>query len=137
MPKYILEKGDPYDQQLRETVGRLVEKLDLTSDRWMFSYQSAAKTPIPWLGPQIENLILELVEAGQRDVLISPIGFISDHVEVLYDLDIGVAQIAHQHGMNIEPTPMRNDSAPLVDALSALVYSQFDKAERQENRHLI
>jgi len=137
LPKYILEKGDPYDQQLRETVGLLVEKLDLPNDRWMFSYQSAAKTPVPWLGPQIENLILELAEAGHRDVLISPIGFISDHVEVLYDLDIGVAQIAQQHGMHIERTPMLNDSAPLIDALSALVFSQFDKAERQENRHLI
>jgi len=133
LPKYILEKGDPYDQQLRETVGLLVEKLDLPNDRWMFSYQSAAKTPVPWLGPQIEDLILELAEAGHRDVLISPIGFISDHVEVLYDLDIGVAQIAQQHGMHIERMPMLNDSAPLIDALSALVYSQLELGDRGES----
>lgn len=133
LPKYILEKGDPYEQQLRETVEQLVEKLDRPIDRWMFSYQSAAKTPVPWLGPQIENLIVEMAEAGHHDVLISPIGFISDHVEVLFDLDIGVAQIARQHGMRIERTPMLNDTAPLIDALSALVYSQLELGDRTEN----
>lgn len=128
LPQSILERGDPYDRQLRETVGLLVEELALPGDRWMFAYQSAARTPVPWLGPQIEELIVELAQVGHRDVLIAPIGFISDHVEVLYDIDIGVAQIAHLHGLRVERTPMLNDSAPLIDALAALYRSNLEPA---------
>ena len=68
----------------------LAERLGLPDGRWMFSYQSAAKTGVPWLGPQIEDLVAELAAQGERNLLIAPIGFIADHVEVLYDIDIGV-----------------------------------------------
>jgi ferrochelatase len=120
LPQSILEKGDPYDRQLRETAGLLAEELDLPGDRWTFSYQSAARTPVPWLGPQIEEHIVELAGAGHQDLLIAPVGFVSDHVEVLYDIDIRVAQIAHQHNLRVERTPMLNDSAPLIEALAEL-----------------
>jgi ferrochelatase len=126
LPQSILEKGDPYDRQLRETAGLLAEELALPSDRWTFSYQSAARTPVPWLGPQIEELVVELAEAGYRELLIAPVGFISDHVEVLYDIDIGVTQIAHQHGLRVERTPMLNDTAPLIDALTALYRAKLE-----------
>jgi ferrochelatase len=128
LPKSILEKGDPYDRQLRETAELLAEELALPSDRWTFSYQSAARTPFPWLGPQIEELVVELARAGHQDLLIAPIGFVSDHVEVLYDIDIRVAQIARQHGLRVERTPMLNDTAPLIEALSALYLAQLEQA---------
>jgi ferrochelatase len=128
LPKSILEKGDPYDRQLRETAELLAEELALPSDRWTFSYQSAARTPFPWLGPQIEELVVELARAGHQDLLIAPIGFVSDHVEVLYDIDIRVAQIARQHGLRVERTPMLNDTAPLIEALSALYRAQLEQA---------
>jgi ferrochelatase len=120
LPAFILEKGDPYDSQLRETAALLAGMLEVPADRWTFSYQSAAQTNMPWLGPQIEQLIPDLAAIGERDLLIAPIGFISDHVEILYDIDIGVQAIAQAHGVRVERTPMLNAGQPLVEALSAL-----------------
>ncbi|MFN3332910.1 MAG: ferrochelatase [Caldilinea sp.] len=120
LPEFILERGDPYDRQLRETAQRLAEKLALPADRWTFSYQSAAKTGVPWLGPQIENYIVELAKSGRKRLVVAPIGFIADHVEVLYDIDIGVQHIALEHGVRVERPPMLNDSPAMVTILAAL-----------------
>lgn len=121
LPEAILQRGDPYDQQLRETTQLLAQRLDLSDARWTFSYQSAAQTGVPWLGPQIEELIPRLAGQSRRRLLITPIGFIADHVEILYDIDIGVQAIARQHGVHVERTPMLNDTAPLIAALAAIV----------------
>ena len=121
LPEFILEKGDPYDSQLRETAGLLAEKLGLSDERWAFSYQSAAQTGMPWLGPQIEDFIVELAEQGETNLIVVPIGFIADHVEVLYDIDIGVQAIAEKHGVRVERPPMLNDGEPLICALADLV----------------
>ncbi|MGD8585380.1 MAG: ferrochelatase, partial [Chloroflexota bacterium] len=83
------------------------------------------QTGMPWLGPQIEELVPELAAAGERDLLIAPIGFIADHVEILFDIDIGVQTIAQTHGVRVERPPMLNASQPLVDALSALARSRL------------
>ena len=123
LPEYILEHGDPYDAQLRETAAELAQQLKLNHDQWMFCYQSAARTGIPWLGPQIEELVVELADDGHKNVIVAPIGFIADHVEVLYDIDIGVQKIARAHGIHVERPPMLNDSEPLISALAALVDS--------------
>lgn len=120
LPEFILERGDPYDRQLRETAQRLAEKLVLPADRWTFSYQSAAKTGVPWLGPQIEDYIVELAKSGRKRLVVAPIGFIADHVEVLYDIDIGVQHIALEHGVRVERPPMLNDSPAMVTILAAL-----------------
>ena len=128
LPSFILEKGDPYDRQLRETAGLLAEMLDLPAERWTFSYQSAAQTGMPWLGPQIEALVPQLAAAGEHNLLIAPIGFISDHVEILYDIDIGVQAIARSNGVRVERTPMLNASQPLVTALSALAREALESA---------
>jgi ferrochelatase len=126
LPAFILDKGDPYDSQLRETAGLLADMLELPDGRWTFSYQSAAQTGMPWLGPQIEELVPQLAAAGEKDLLIVPIGFIADHVEILYDIDIGVQAIARAHGVRVERPPMLNASQPMVDALSALARSQLE-----------
>lgn len=121
LPEFILERGDPYDDQLRETAASLAELLDLPEARWTFSYQSAALTGVPWLGPQIEDLVGQLADRGQKDLLIVPIGFIADHVEILYDIDIGVQNIAQEKGVRLERTDMLNDDDLLVEALASLV----------------
>lgn len=121
LPASILERGDPYPAQLHETASLVVERAQLPADRWTFSYQSAAQTGTPWLGPQIEALVPELARAGERNLLIAPVGFIADHVEVLYDLDIGVQRIARSAGVRVERTPMLNDSPALVNALASIV----------------
>jgi ferrochelatase len=121
LPASVLESGDPYDAQLRETARLLAERLNLADDRWTFCYQSAARTGTPWLGPQIEELVPALAAQGERNLIVAPIGFIADHVEVLYDLDIGVQEIARQHELRVERTPMLNNSEALIAALAALV----------------
>ncbi len=126
LPQSILEVGDPYDRQIRETALLLAEELSLPESGWLFSYQSAARTPVPWLGPQIEDLVVELAADGCRDLLIAPIGFIADHVEILYDIDIGVANIASSRGLHLERTPMLNDSPPLIDALASLAQGALE-----------
>lgn len=121
LPASILDSGDPYDDQLRETARLLAGRLHLPADRWTLCYQSAARTGTPWLGPQIEELVPALAAQGERNLIVAPIGFIADHVEVLYDLDIGVQNIARQQGVQVERAAMLNDSQPLIAALVALV----------------
>jgi ferrochelatase len=121
LPAFILERGDPYEVQLRETAHLLADSLGLPDDRWTFCFQSAAQTNMPWLGPPVEEVVPELAQAGERDLLIAPIGFIADHVEVLYDLDIGVQAIAQEAGARVERPEMLNDGDALVDALASLV----------------
>lgn len=125
LPEFILQRGDPYDRQLRETAQLLADRLELPAARWKFCYQSAAQTGVPWLGPQIEAVIPELAAQGRKDVLVAPIGFIADHVEVLYDIDIGVQAIAARHGVRVERPPMLNDSPPLIATLAAIARAQL------------
>jgi protoporphyrin/coproporphyrin ferrochelatase len=125
LPASILERGDPYQAQLHETAALLAEKLSLPEARRAFCYQSAAQTGTPWLGPQIEEFVPVLAAGGERNLIVAPIGFIADHVEVLYDLDIGIQVIARQHGVQLERTPMLNDSDPLLAALSVLAQTHI------------
>jgi ferrochelatase len=129
LPVSILEHGDPYDRQLHETANLLAAELDLAEDRWAFSYQSAAQTGVPWLGPQVEDVVTQLAEAGQRDLLIAPIGFIADHVEILYDIDVKVQGLAGAFAAHVERTPMLNDAPELIQALAALVHEQLEQIE--------
>ncbi len=129
LPESIVQRGEPYDRQLRETAKLLAERLELPDGRWMFSYQSAAKTGVPWLGPQIEDLVAELAQKGERNLLIAPIGFIADHVEVLYDIDIGVQEIARRAGVRVERPPMLNDSPAMVATLAAIVQGARQTAQ--------
>lgn len=128
LPRAILECGDPYDDQLRETAVLLADRLGLPKDRWTFCYQSAAQTGTPWLGPQIEDYVVELAARGHRRLVVAPVGFIADHVEVLYDLDIGVQHIAAEHGVRVERAPMLNDGERLVAALAALARERLAAA---------
>jgi len=130
LPTTLLEAGDPYDAQVHETARLLAGRLNLPDDRWTVCYQSAARTGSPWLGPQIEELVPRLAAEGERSLIIAPIGFVADHVEVLYDLDIGVQEIAKRLSMRIERTPMLNDSEAMIAALATLVRNHLPQARR-------
>jgi ferrochelatase len=93
----------------------------LSEARWTRCYQSAAQTGTPWLGPQIEALVPQLASSGEHLLLVAPIGFVADHVEVLYDIDIGLQTIAKACGAHVERMPMLNDSPMLIDALAGLI----------------
>jgi ferrochelatase len=117
------QQGDPYDLQLRETAALVASKLGLLPNRWQFCYQSAGQSQEPWLGPQIGQVIPELAQAGERDLLVTPVGFLCDHVEILYDLDIEARAIAQRHGLRLERSESLNTSPTFIAALADLVLS--------------
>jgi len=116
LPARLKEMGDPYDDELQDNAKTLAERLGQVD--WMFSYQSAAKTGEPWLGPQIEDVIPELAQAGYTQMLSVPIGFVCDHVEVLYDIDIGCQEIAKKHGLHLERVEMMNNDPLFIGAVA-------------------
>ncbi len=123
LPAAIVEQGDPYDQQLRETAGLVAERLFLRPEQWRFCYQSAAAGAVKWLGPPIEEVIVELAAAGVKHILVAPIGFVADHVEILYDIDILCREIAEQQGVHLERTESQNTSPAFIAALADIVRS--------------
>lgn len=125
LPARLKEMGDPYDDELQENTKTLAERLGDID--WMFSYQSAAHTGEPWLGPQIEDVIPELAEAGYKNVLSVPIGFVCDHVEVLYDIDIGCQKIAKEHGIRLERVEMMNSDPGFIDAVADAVAAKIKR----------
>ncbi len=124
LPKRILSAGDPYDWQLRETAALLARKAGIAAERWSWSYQSAGKSSEPWLGPDLPDHLEELARSGVRNVLVQPIGFVSDHVEILFDIDIEAREAAEEHGVRVERPPALNDSSLFIDALAEAVSEQ-------------
>ena len=125
LPARILAQGDPYDAQLRETAALLCKSMDLEDDRWQFCYQSAGQSAEPWLGPAIEQVIMGLLEAGEKNILVVPIGFVCDHVEVLYDIDIVCKNLAEKHGARLIRSQSLNDSPTFIAALAELVSERY------------
>lgn len=121
LPRRILEQGDPYDDQLHETAALLAARLGLAEGRWRFSYQSAGQSAEPWLGPPIEQEVVELARRGERNLLVVPVGFVCDHVEVLYDVDIHCRKLAAENGARLERSASLNDTPAFISALADIV----------------
>ena len=119
LPARILAEGDPYNTQLLAT-SELVAKRAGRKD-WSFSYQSASQTHEPWLGPDILEHLESLRAKGERSLLIAPIGFVSDHLEILYDIDVECAQWAKGAGVGLRRCESLNDSSEFLDCLSSIV----------------
>ncbi|MFW6096531.1 MAG: ferrochelatase [Chloroflexota bacterium] len=121
LPQRILEMGDPYDSQLRETARLVADSAGIADDNWSWSYQSAGRTSEPWLGPQIEEHIPALAQQGVKNIISVPVGFVSDHVEILYDIDIQAQAVAQEHGVRLERPPALNTDPLFVEQLADLV----------------
>ena len=119
LPARILELGDPYRDQLLET-SRLVADAAGLHD-WSFSFQSESPTGEPWLGPDILDHLTALHEAGTDKVLICPVGFVSDHLEIRWDLDIEAQERAGELGMELDRIQMPNAEPGFVDVLAEIV----------------
>lgn len=119
LPQRIRDWKDPYESQLQSTVSRVIDRLGPRPHRMAF--QSAGMTNEPWLGPDVESVVEELAAAGQRDVLVAPIGFTSEHVEILYDLDVELQERARALGVRLERAPMVGDHPAMIAGLAALV----------------
>ena len=120
VPQRTIAEGDPYEKQSRETAALVVREVPLSPDAWRFAFQSQGMSGGTWLGPTVEDTILELKKADYRGVFVQPIGFLCDHVEVLYDIDIGFRQFAEKEGMRLWRAESLNDSPLLIAALADL-----------------
>jgi ferrochelatase len=127
VPQRTVAQGDPYESQAKETAALVTCVTGLASEDWMFAFQSQGMSGGPWLGPTVEDTILALKKKGHRGVFVQPIGFLCDHVEVLYDIDIGFKQFAGKQGMRLWRADSLNESPLLTAALVDLARSRLGK----------
>ncbi|MEL0041371.1 MAG: ferrochelatase, partial [Ilumatobacter sp.] len=120
LPQRIIDGGDPYPDELRATAEAVAARLDLVEGRdWSIAWQSAGRTPEPWIGPDILDVIDSIAEqASAPGVVVSAVGFVADHLEVLYDLDIEAAGRAAGHGLAFARTACVNDDPAVIGALA-------------------
>ena len=119
LPARILDEGDPYRDELLETSELVAERAGV--QHWSFSFQSESPTGEPWLGPDILDHLTDLDARGVRDVLLCPVGFVADHLEIRWDLDTEAAQRAAELGMRLRRIEMPNDDPAFVRALAGIV----------------
>ena len=124
LPVRIIKEGDPYDTQLRETASLVAQKAGLRDDQWSWSYQSAGRSPEPWLGPQLEDYVPELAEKGIKNIVSVPVGFVSDHVEILFDIDIEAQAAAKENGVRLERPAALNTDPVFMKQLADLIESK-------------
>lgn len=125
VPTRTVTEGDPYEAQAKETALLVAREAALEHGQWTFAFQSQGMSGGEWLGPRVEDTILALKEKGHQGVFIQPIGFLCDHVEVLYDIDIGFKQFADKQNMRLWRAESLNDSPLLVQALADIVRSRL------------
>jgi ferrochelatase len=118
LPKSIVEK-DPYTKEIKITIRKVLENLEAFP--WHMAYQSKGAGPEAWVGPDVESVLEKLSERKIREVLIVPIGFVADHIEILYDIDILYEEKAKLLGMQLKRTPSLNFSRRFIEALAAIV----------------
>ena len=124
LPERILRAGDPYDRQVRETAAAVARAVAARTGRalpWHVAYQSAGARPEPWLGPSLDEVMTRLAREGHRNLLAAPVGFVSDHVEVLYDLDVEAAARARGLRVRFERTESLNATPTFIDTLADVV----------------
>ena len=126
LPERVLASGDPYAEQCLETARLVAERAGLPQDGWSWAYQSAGRTPEPWAGPDLGAHLQALAASGVRDVVSIPVGFVSDHVELLFDVDERAARVALGLGMRLERPPALNDDPVFVAALAELVRARSE-----------
>ena len=126
LPLRVLSSGDPYGDQCLETARLVAAQAGLPNERWSWSWQSAGRSHEPWAGPDLGDHLEVLAGRGVRNVVVVPVGFVSDHVELLYDVDRRARAIAASLGMRLERPSALNDDPLFIETLAALVR---DRAE--------
>lgn len=127
LPQRIIDGGDPYPDELRATAELVAEKVGLNRwSQWSIAWQSAGRTPEPWIGPDILEVIDQLATTRDSNepidgVMICACGFVADHLEVLFDLDIEASERAHSHGLAFGRTACVNDDPKVMAALAQRV----------------
>jgi ferrochelatase len=126
LPARILENRDPYDDEVKVTARAVALRAGLSS--WEFAYQSQGMTSEVWLGPTVEERLDDCAACNITDVVVAPIGFVSDHVEILYDVDIQFRDYARRLGITVRRPESLNDSPTFIAALAAVVREKLADA---------
>jgi ferrochelatase len=126
VPTRTIQAGDPYEKQAKETARLVAEKnAGLTPELRHFAFQSQGMSGGPWLGPTVESAMLEQKRQGHKGVVIAPIGFVCDHIDVLYDIDIGFREFAREQDLKMWRPESLNTSPTFVSALAKLASTRL------------
>ena len=134
VPERTIAEGDPYETQARETASLVAHAAGLQSDDWSFAFQSQGMSGGAWLGPTVESVITELKTKGHAGVFLQPVGFLCDHVEVLYDIDIAFQEFARAYGMRLWRAESLNESPLLIAALADIAREALPQIHEEERR---
>ncbi len=130
VPQRTILDGDPYERQAKETAALVAAEASLARESWRFAFQSQGMSGGPWLGPTVEDTILALNAEGYKTVFVQPIGFLCDHVEVLFDIDIAFKKFAAAEGIRLWRAESLNDSPLLTSALANIVTTRIAESEQ-------
>jgi ferrochelatase len=128
VPQRTIADGDPYEAQARETAALVADSVGLPGEGWNFAFQSQGMSGGAWLGPTVEETILGLKEKGHASVFLQPVGFVCDHVEILYDIDIAFRKFAEEHGMRLWRAESLNDSPTFAAAVADVARTRIRSA---------
>jgi ferrochelatase len=133
LPSRILNEGDPYQDELLETIDLVAKRLNLS--QWDFAYQSQGASNEPWLGPKVEEMLEKYAEEKLENVLIVPIGFVCDHMEILYDVDIAFKKLAKEKNIHLERSDSLNDSPKFIQAMESVVLQSLNSVGSKVGQH--
>lgn len=125
VPMRTIQAGDPYEKETKETASLVGSRIGLPAELQHFAFQSQGMSGGPWLGPTVESAMLERKRQGHKGVVIAPVGFVCDHVEVLYDIDIGFREFAGEQGLKVWRPESLNISPTFVAALAKLASTRL------------
>lgn len=128
VPTRTIQAGDPYEEQAKATAELVARTVPLPAELHHFAFQSQGMSGGPWLGPTVESALLDLRKQGHKGVVIAPVGFVCDHVEVLYDVDIGFRGFAAEQNLLFWRTESLNTSPTFIAALTELASSRLNAA---------
>lgn len=125
LPESVVQREPHYIEQLQETVRLVADAVPLKPGQWQFAYQSAGHSPEPWLTPDMKDLLPGLAEAGHKHVLMVPVQFLADHLETLYDIDVGAREDADEVGIGFHRIEMFNTMPEFIRVLAQVVYREL------------
>ena len=125
LPERIIAEGDPYRDELLTTARLAAERAGIADERWSFAFQSESPTGEPWLGPDILDHLDALAAAGVGKVLVAPIGFVADHLEILWDIDVEARERAAALGIELDRIESMNDDPAFISALADIVRKEL------------
>lgn len=128
LPRAVVDRDPAYIDQLRDTAAAVARAADLPESRWRFAYQSAGHTPEEWLTPDVKDLLPGLRDEGVRDVLVVPLQFLADHLEILFDIDVAARDEAAAQGIRLHRIELPNTSPTFINALADVVERELAEA---------